>query len=92
MRVGWLRIISSIFAAMMICVLFITIQHTFIPFEYASFPVNETLASTEGEVGQEVSQALWSNRQLDLIILAFLLFVTASCCTVILKVRRGEPS
>jgi len=92
MRVGWLRILGSVVAIMMVCLLFTTVQQVFTPFEYACFPVDETMTSVEGEVGLEVSLTLWSKRQLDLIVLAFLLFATATSCAAILRIEKGEPS
>ena len=85
MRDIWLRI-TGILMVTIIAYLFLSvaIQHAIVPFEYATYPVDDSLVSTDGEVGSELSYALWEQRHMDTTILAFLLFVTAVCCASIL--------
>lgn len=90
MRVVWSRIYASIIMIVVVCLLFVMIQLDFPCFEYAQSPVHETLVPVEGEIGREVSSALWAQRQLDLIALAFLLFVTAAGCSTTLRIGREE--
>lgn len=89
MRDIWLRIVGTLMVTLMAYLfLSVAIQRGIVPFEYASYPVDDSLVSTDGEVGSELSYALWEQRHMDTIILAFLLFVTAACCASILGERR----
>jgi hypothetical protein len=73
----------------MLAYLFLSsIQQGFTPFDYAAFPIEESLASTERGISQGVSYALWSQRSLDLIVLALLLFVASACCASVLDSQR----
>jgi hypothetical protein len=90
MRIGRLRILASIVVILLAYVFFTMIQQGFTPFEYARFPVNASLIPIDGGVGAGVSTTLWSERQLDLILLAVLLFATATCCTTMLNLEKGE--
>jgi len=90
MSIGRLRILASVVAVLLAYVFFTMIQHPFTPFEYARFPVNASMISIEGDIGASVSATLWSERQLDLIVLAILLFTTATCCTIILRPETSE--
>lgn len=64
------------------------IQQGLRPFEYAAYPIEESLAWNETEVSQGVSRYLWGYRSLDLIALAFLLVVATACCVAILSSRE----
>ena len=90
MRIERLRFLAFIVAILMAYIFFTIIQHLFKPFEYANFPIDETLIPIDGDVGPGVSSVLWSKRQLDLIALATLVFVTAACCTTMLRPEKGE--
>lgn len=86
----WLRIGGILLVATIGFLFFSTTQQSFVPFEYAVFPIGDSLVSTEKGIGQGVSYTLWSQRPLDMILLAFLLFVTSACCASILGPQRGE--
>ncbi|MFQ6095167.1 MAG: hypothetical protein ACE5NN_03380 [Candidatus Bathyarchaeia archaeon] len=89
MRNIWLRIVGTLMIAVMAYLfLSVAIQRAIVPFEYATYPVDDSLVSTDGEVGSEVSYALWEQRHMDTTVLAFLLFVTAACCASILGEER----
>ena len=62
-----------------------SIQQGFTPFEYAIYPISDSLVSTEKEIAHGVSYVLWDQRSLDIIILALLLFLTSACCASILN-------
>ena len=85
MRDILLRIVSAVTLALVV-ILFISVttQPGIVPFEYAAYPVDDSLVSTDGEVGREVSHVLWEQRHMDTTLLAFLLFVAAACCASIL--------
>ena len=88
MRIQRLRVLASVLIVLLAYVFVTMLQHVFTPFEYARYPVNATLIPLDGDVGIGVSATLWSDRQLDLIVVAILLFTTATCCATIL---RPEP-
>ena len=90
MRFDRLRIFASIVAATLLFLFLSVVHQGFTVFEYTPSGVEKTLIPVSGEVGHEVSQVLWGHRQLDLIVLAFLLFITGACCSSILRVERGE--
>lgn len=92
MRVDLLRILGTLVAMLTLFLFLLMTQQDFVPFEYAKFSINETVVPVNGEVGKAVSNTLWGQRQLDLIILAFLLFVSAACCATILRMERGDRS
>jgi len=64
------------------------IQEGLRPFEYAVYPIEDSLARGDLEIAREVSRCLWGIRSLDLIALAFLLVVAAACCVTILSPRE----
>ena len=90
MRIERLRVLASVVVVLLAYVVFTMLQHVFTPFEYARFPINATLIPLEGDVGAGVSATLWSDRPLDLIVLAILLFTTATCCATILRPEARE--
>lgn len=92
MRDLLLRISGLIILTIMAYLLLSVIQQNFTPFEYAVFPIDNSLVPVNGEIGLGVSYILWGQRQLDMIVLAFLLFITAACCTVILGSERSETA
>ena len=91
MRIDLLRILGTLVAVLTLFLFLMMTQQDFVPFEYARFPVNETMVPVN-KVGDAVSYTLWSQRQLDLIILAFLLFISAACCATILRMEKGGQS
>jgi choline-glycine betaine transporter len=88
MRDLWLRISGLILVAVVACLFLLTIQQSFIPFEYADFPIDDSLAQTEEEISRATSQAVWDKRSLDTIILAFLLVIASVCCATILDAGK----
>jgi hypothetical protein len=90
MRVELLRIFGTLVAALTLILFLMMTQQGFVPFEYVKFPINETMIPVNEEVGEAVSYTLWSQRQLDMITLAFLLFVSASCCATILRMEKSD--
>ncbi|MCW4019622.1 MAG: hypothetical protein NWF14_00105 [Candidatus Bathyarchaeota archaeon] len=87
MRDIWLRVGGMIFV-ITVAYLFLSIQLCFRPFEYVVFPIEDSLVSAENEIARSVSHTLWSQRSLEIILLALLLFVASACCASILDSRR----
>lgn len=87
MKIGWLPIFGLAVAVALTSVFFIVIQYEFPQQGFQQFPINMTLVPVKENVGQEVSATLWGQRQLDLIVLAFVLFATATCCRAMLRVE-----
>jgi len=85
LREAFLRL-GGILAVVAAAYIFISaIKRGLKPFEYAIYPIEDSLAWNETEIAQSVSRYLWSYRAMDVIILAFLLVVTAACCISILS-------
>lgn len=78
--------IVSVVTLTVVAYLFLSLatQPGLVPFEYAAYPVDDSLVSTDREVGREVSYVLWEQRYMDTTILAFLLFVAVACCASML--------
>lgn len=89
MRVESVRIFGTLVAVLTLFLFFMMTQQDFVPFEYAKFSINETMVPVN-EVGEAVSYTLWGQRQLDLMTLAFLLFVSAACCATVLRMEKGD--
>jgi len=88
LREAFLRL-GGILAVAAAAYIFISaIEHGLKPFEYATYPVEDSLAWNETEIARSVSRYLWSYRSMDVIVLAFLLVVTAACCVSILSSRE----
>jgi hypothetical protein len=90
MKVELLRIFGTLVAALALFLFLTATQQSFVPFEYAKYPINETLTPVNQEIGHAVSYTLWSERQLDMIILALLLFVSATCCATVLRTEESD--
>ena len=90
MRVESVRIFGTLVAVLTLFLFFMMTQQDFVPFEYAKFSINETMVPVNEELGEAVSYTLWSQRQLDMITLAFLLFVSAACCAIVLRMEKGD--
>jgi len=70
--------------------LLVLLQQEFTPFGYCQFNIEDMLVSVDGDIGFETGRVLWGNRQLDVIALGFLLFVTAAGCISVLRSRRED--
>ena len=92
MRVDRLRFFGSIVAAVLLFLLLSLVHQGFTVFKYAPSGMEKALIPVGEEVGREVSQVLWEHRQLDLIALAFMLFITGACCSSLLRAQRGGGS
>jgi len=92
MKVGWLRVFGLATAVALIFIFLIVIQQQFPQQGFSQYPINMTLVSVDEDVGQEVSATLWGPRQLDLIVLAFALFATATCCRAMFRVEEREDA
>ena len=53
-------------------------------FQYAPVTLDITLTNISENIWLQVSQLLWTERQIDLVVLAYLLLITASCCRLLL--------
>jgi len=85
MRETLLRL-GGIFAVAVAAYIFISaIQEDLKPFEYAIYPIKDSLAWNETEIARSVSRYLWDYRSIDVVALAFLLVIAAACCILILS-------
>ena len=85
MRENLLRL-GGILAIAVAAYIFISaIEHGLKPFEYAVYPIENSLAWNETEIARSVSRYLWNYRSMDIIALAFLLVVATACCVSILS-------
>ena len=89
MRVESVRIFGTLVAVLTLFLFFMMTQQDFVPFEYAKFSINETMVPVN-EVGEAFSYTLWGQRRLDLMTLAFLLFISAACCATVLRIEKGD--
>jgi len=85
MRETLLRLGGLLAVVVAAYILILAIQPGLKPFEYAVYPVENSLAWNETEIAQSVSWYLWSYRSIDIIALAFLLVVATACCVSILS-------
>lgn len=90
MKVGRLSVFGLAAAITLAFIFFTLIQQQFPQQGFLQYPANVTLISVQEAVGQEASATLWTQRQLDLIALAFVLFATATCCRAMLKEERKK--
>ena len=91
MRIDRLRVVASVLVGLLAVVVITLLQRGFTPFEAARYPVNATLVPLDSDVGRHVSATLWSDRALDLLVVALLLFTTATGCATLLRPERGDP-
>lgn len=91
MRIGSFRLIGAGTVAIVTLLLLIVLQQGFTPFEFSQSHIEKTSIPVERDIGRNVGRLLWGDRQLDMIALAFLLFVTATGCASILR-SKGEDS
>ena len=85
MREVFLRLGGILIAAVAAVIFISAIERGLKPFEYAVYPIVDSLAWNETEIARSVSRYLWGYRSIDVIVLAFLLVVTAACCISILS-------
>lgn len=88
MKFDWkFRVAGGILAAVFLFIL-ITELSTFIPFQYA--PGGEPLVSVPvDDISYEVSQALWNQRVIDILIQVMLLFAAAAGAAAMFRVSKG---
>ncbi|MCW4027729.1 MAG: hypothetical protein NWE76_09645 [Candidatus Bathyarchaeota archaeon] len=84
MKATWLRIGGILLVAASVFLLLPNAQQGFKPFEGVIFPINDSLVSTEIDIADALSYALWEKRPLDVIFLGLLLFLTSACCATML--------
>lgn len=85
-RIRWVGLMVAVLAILVFSKL--TVEHEFPTFEFAGPPI-ELVEDDIAVIGAEVSRFLWENRVIDMIAQAFILFVAAVCCMVILR-TEGE--
>jgi hypothetical protein len=81
---------GSTFIVLLLLLLFIMLSPTFTPFDYVA-PEKPLLTLTE-DSNAALSRVLWIDRQLDIMVLALLLFVTGIGCATLLRSTQGEAS
>lgn len=69
-------------------VTFLIVQHPFPAFSSAQTTAHCT--STSGNVGAEDSFFMWTNRNVDMLTQAFVLFTAAAGCLAVLRTREKE--
>ena len=88
MKDMWLRIGGFILVASIAYLFIFSFIQGFAPFEYADFPIEDSLIKAEEEMAQGISRAVWDTRSVDTVILAFLLVVASACCATILNSEK----
>lgn len=79
-----LRIVGTLAAIVLVGLFALIFQQGFVVFEFRQFG-DDAFLSVDGEIGDAVSRTLWGDRQVDVIVLALLLFVTGVGCAGILR-------
>lgn len=88
MKIEWIKVPSLAIVVLAILVFStIIVGYGFPTFEYA-LPSEELIEVETTAIGPEVGRFLWTNRSIDLIAQAFVLFAAAVCCIALL--RGGE--
>lgn len=82
--------LGSVVIGLLLLLLFLTLPPAFTPFDYVT-PEKPLLPLTE-DGNAALSRVLWIDRQLDVMVLALLLFVTGIGCTTLLRSTQGEAS
>ena len=90
MKIEWLSILGLTIVIALTFVFFEVNPQQFQQPGFLQQSINMTAISVQTDVGQEVSTTLWGQRQLDLIVLAFVLFATATCCRAMLRVEEEK--
>jgi hypothetical protein len=86
----WLRLSGTLLVVLLAYLFLSVVEPSLKPFEYAVFPIEDSLASTEKGIAYGVSYALWDQRSLDLVILALLLFAASACCASVLNPHKDK--
>jgi hypothetical protein len=84
------HMLGSVVISLLLLLLFIIISPTFPHFDYV-VPEKQLLPITE-DGNAALSRVLWINRQLDIMVLALLLFITGIGCATLLHSTQGETS
>jgi len=84
MKEMWLRISGILLVAVTVFVFFPNTQQGFKPFDSVTFPIDDSLVSTEKDIATALSYALWERRSSDVILLGLLLFLASACCAAML--------
>ncbi len=90
MKHMWLRLSGTLLIVMLAYLFLSVVQPSSESFEYAVFPIEDSLASTEKGIAHGLSYALWDQRSIDLVMLAFLLFAASACCASVLDPHRDK--
>ena len=81
------RVLGSVIVGLVVLILFIILPLSFTTFEYVT-PEKQLLPLTE-DGNAALSRVLWIDRQLDVMVLALLLFITGICSAALLRPDRG---
>ena len=84
------HMLGSVVIGLLLLLLFLILPPSFTPFDYVT-PEKPLLSLTE-DGNAALSRVLWIDRQLDVMVLALLLFVTGIGCATLLRSTRGEVS
>ena len=83
-------LLGSVIIGLLLLLLWIIFPPIFAPFTYVA-PDKPLLPLTE-DGNAALSRVLWIDRQLDVLVLAVLLFVTGVGCATLLRPNQGEIS
>lgn len=81
------RVLGSVIVGLLVLILFIILPVSFTPFEYATSQKQLLPLTEDGNAA--LSRVLWIDRQLDIMVLAMLLFITGICSATLLRTDRG---
>jgi NADH:ubiquinone oxidoreductase subunit 6 (subunit J) len=81
--------LGSVVIGVLLLLLFLILPPVFTPFDYVA-PEKPLSLTEDGNAA--LSRVLWIDRQLDVMVLALLLFVTSIGCATLLRSTRGEAS
>jgi hypothetical protein len=90
MKFFLLRMLGSVIVGLLVLMLLIILPPSFTTFEYIT-PEKQLLPLTE-DGNAALSRVLWIDRQLDVMALALLLFVTGICSATLLRTDQGVAS
>jgi hypothetical protein len=89
MRVDKITATGAVFSLMAIAFLtLIIIQHNFPAFEYAT--TSNHYVNITQDIGQENSRFMWTNRNVDLIAQAFVIFAAAAASLAMLRIEEKK--
>lgn len=90
MKIEWIKVPSLAIVVLAILVFStIIVSYGFPTFKYA-LPSEELIEVEATAIGPEVGRFLWTNRSIDLIAQAFVLFAAAVCCLALLRGREKK--